>query len=223
MRDNWNSAIVGEKVVLVPYTKLFVDKYHEWMQDPVILEMTASDELTIEEEFEMQQTWRDDPRKCTFIIVSKPPDFQQRMSQLSSQSTSSPISLGPTGSIPFDEIPYLAGDTNIFLHDRDDPGNAEIEIMIAEKDYRRQGLAKESLSIMMHHGATKLQVHRFFAKIHESNQASIELFKMLGFKEMNYVQVFEEYEYEFLVDAASLAQLSERCKKAVYLKYSHSE
>ena len=45
--------------------------YHEWMQDPQLLEATASEPLTMEQEIEMQQEWRDDEKKCTFIILAR--------------------------------------------------------------------------------------------------------------------------------------------------------
>jgi hypothetical protein len=70
----------------------------------------------------------------------------------------------------------MAGDVNLFLHDTDDPFNAEIEIMIAEEKYRRKGFAKESLFIMMRYGIEKLKITRFFSKISENNKASINLF-----------------------------------------------
>ena len=45
--------------------------YHEWMQDPFLLEMTGSEPLTMEEEIQMQKEWRDDEKKCTFIILAR--------------------------------------------------------------------------------------------------------------------------------------------------------
>eukprot|EP00804_Cyclotella_cryptica_P012456 CCRYP_019962-RA/>CCRYP_019962-RA protein AED:0.00 eAED:0.00 QI:511/-1/1/1/-1/1/1/155/234 len=41
------------------------------MQDPFLLDATASEPLTMEQEVEMQQSWRDDDRKCTFIILAR--------------------------------------------------------------------------------------------------------------------------------------------------------
>jgi hypothetical protein len=38
------------------------------MKNPDLLEATASEPLSLEEEIEMQQSWRDDPKKCTFIV-----------------------------------------------------------------------------------------------------------------------------------------------------------
>jgi hypothetical protein len=57
MRLNINMVISGDKVTLCPYRKEHVSTYHEWMKDPYILEMTASEPLSIEEEYEMQQSW----------------------------------------------------------------------------------------------------------------------------------------------------------------------
>lgn len=176
MRDNYNLSIVGVNVELVPYRKKHVMKYHEWMKHPEILEATASEPLSLEEEYAMQMTWRDDSKKCTFIVLAK-----------------------QEGEGCESEMDRMAGDVNLFMHDHDDPGNAEIEIMIAEPRLRRKGLATEALLLMMSWGIEKIGIQRFFAKIHETNDASIALFSSLGFKSVNYVKAFGEYEFEFCV------------------------
>ena len=53
MRKNWKIRIVGEKVILVPYRHAHVERYHKWMQDEYLQEMTASEPLTLEEEYKM--------------------------------------------------------------------------------------------------------------------------------------------------------------------------
>lgn len=71
MRNNENTEINGTHVILVPYKAEHVLKYHEWMKDPFLQLMTASEPLSLEAEYEMQQSWHDDPQKCTFILLSK--------------------------------------------------------------------------------------------------------------------------------------------------------
>jgi RimJ/RimL family protein N-acetyltransferase len=177
MKENWNLSLTGQVAILVPYRKRFVAKYHEWMQSPALLEATASEPLSLDEEYEMQRTWHVDPTKCTFIVLSK----------------------AAWDSGGNDEVGSMAGDVNLFFNVPDDPHNAEIEVMIAETAYRRQGLATDALKVLMGYAATALHVARFYAKIGEANAASLELFKGLGFREIAYVKAFGEYEYEFLV------------------------
>ncbi|CEL57575.1 N-acetyltransferase 9 OS=Homo sapiens GN=NAT9 PE=2 SV=1 [Rhizoctonia solani AG-1 IB] len=71
MRLNEFTAIIGQKVVLVPYRSEHVEQYHKWMQDPELLELTASEPLSFEEEMDMQRKWRDDADKLTFIILAR--------------------------------------------------------------------------------------------------------------------------------------------------------
>lgn len=71
MKQNANTKIEGEKVILVPYKREHVEQYHTWMQDPALQEATASEPLTIEEEYDMQQKWAQDEDKCTFILLDR--------------------------------------------------------------------------------------------------------------------------------------------------------
>lgn len=157
MRQNFETTIYGKKVVLVPYRRIFVNKYHEWMKDPYLQEMTASEPLSIEEEYEMQLSWRDDPKKCTFIVLGRQEEGEN--------------------SLPENLLDVMAGDVNMFFNDRDDATIAELEVMIAEESYRRKGLGREAVHLMMHYGATVLGVTKFYVKINQINTSSIELFK----------------------------------------------
>ena len=71
MLENWTTSIRGSRVVLVPYRRDHVAKYHEWMQSAELQELTGSEPLSLEEEFRMQESWRTDQDKCTFIVLSK--------------------------------------------------------------------------------------------------------------------------------------------------------
>ena len=94
MRANERLEIHGPRCTLVPYRPEHVTKYHGWMQSPELLavpppphtaplpphpptragQATASEPLTLEAEYEMQQSWHEDADKCTFIItVCEPP------------------------------------------------------------------------------------------------------------------------------------------------------
>ena len=122
--------------------------------DPMILEMTASEPLTLEEEYAMQRSWREDQDKCTFIVISRHPEH-----------------------LP--EVDRMAGDVNLYLHQWDESGHAEIEVMIAQEEFRRQGFAREAIMLMMQYGLEHLNIHRFYAKINQSNQPSLRLFSRL--------------------------------------------
>jgi RimJ/RimL family protein N-acetyltransferase len=111
----------------------------------------------------MQKLWHVDPKKCTFIILATVQDTTGDESASASMGVS--------------ELDRMVGDVNLFMNDYDDSKNAEIEIMIAEPRYRRCGLAREALKLMIHYGINQLKLTRFFAKIGEKNAASIELFK----------------------------------------------
>jgi hypothetical protein len=61
--------VLGTKVILVPYLEIHVPRYHQWMKSSFLLETTASEPLSLEEEHKMQASWRKDEDKLTFIIL----------------------------------------------------------------------------------------------------------------------------------------------------------
>ncbi|KAI8365212.1 GNAT domain-containing protein [Radiomyces spectabilis] len=188
MRQNENLMLIGDSVVLVPYKHEHVLQYHEWMKSPFLQEMTASEPLTLEEEYEMQQSWHEDERKCTFILLALPKDQPTKLSAMS------PHDIKQTA--------IMIGDVNIFLNDRDDDLTfGEIEIMIAEEGYRRQGRGLEALRLMMAYASAELGLRTFHAKISLANEPSIELFKKkLAFYPVSISNAFQEITLEWSIN-----------------------
>uniref|UniRef100_A0A1Q3FGR7 Putative phosphoglucosamine acetyltransferase n=1 Tax=Culex tarsalis TaxID=7177 RepID=A0A1Q3FGR7_CULTA len=185
MRLNEHLKLVGTNVILVPYEAKHVEKYHRWMQNEELQELTASEPLTLEQEYAMQKSWREDDDKCTFLILDKAL-YEQ------------------TG----DEIAALIGDTNIFLLSPDDEDDdlktGEIEIMIAEQPARGKRYGWESTLIMLAFGVKKLDIRRYRAITKDSNARAIQMFTKMGFREVKRVAVFQEVTFEKTVDDAWL-------------------
>ncbi|KAG6542908.1 hypothetical protein Mapa_015598 [Marchantia paleacea] len=169
----------GQRVVLVPYEKEHVPYYHKWLQDPQLLEATASDSLSLNEQCELQESWNSDPSKCMFIILDK-----ERLEVSEAES-------------PHTEA--MAGDVNIFINDPDDEKTAEIDIMIAELCSRGRGLAKEAVRLMIKYASQHLHISKFRAKIEDSNSTSLQLFRSLGFQDVSHSEVFQQMTLEFVM------------------------
>ncbi len=188
-----------------------VPRYHEWMKDPALLEATGSEPLSIEEEIKMQESWRDDPKKCTFIV---------HVTEVCNAPTA-PFSVPKN-------LVSMVGDVNLFLsdiendNDEDDNGEdngphsvdvnkfpqiqAEIDIMIAEQDYQKKGIGRAATCAMILYGAKRLGIQRFFCKINDDNIASLRLFKSLGFVQCDYAECFKQVELELKLPLDDLRQ-----------------
>jgi RimJ/RimL family protein N-acetyltransferase len=208
MKLNYETCLVGSSSILVPYRQEHVQKYHDWMLNPKLLEATASEPLSLQEEYENQESWRDDPEKCTFIVLAK------------EACSENDVTVAENEKFVKDNLHAMTGDVNLFLSDEDeetdDDGSdqekeqpsrhnaediiprrqAEVDIMIVETAYRRNGLGTEAVCLMMMYGATHLNITRFFCKIHEDNTASLTLFRKLGFQQCAYAACFQEIELE---------------------------
>mmetsp|Transcript_16836 Transcript_16836/g.29720 ORF Transcript_16836/g.29720 Transcript_16836/m.29720 type:complete len:293 (-) Transcript_16836:101-979(-) len=180
MRGNWSVYLDTGDILLVPYCQHYVATYHEWMKDEWIQEMTASEPLSMEEEYEMQKSWLEDPKKCTFIILAKK-ECQNKKNNVYPDFSAS----------------AMVGDVNLFLNDYENPRRAEIEIMVAAPEWRRRGVATQALRAMMAYGHQFLNLDVFYCKISDKNQASLNLFDRLGFIQCNYSEAFKEVELEF--------------------------
>ncbi|KIY53145.1 hypothetical protein FISHEDRAFT_33878 [Fistulina hepatica ATCC 64428] len=217
MRLNERTIIIGQKVVLVPYGSEHVDRYHQWMLDEEIRELTASELLTIDEEWEMQRRWREDIDKLTFITLARISDPPEDISVVTPESewiTSLP----------------MVGDVNLFLKNLpgttsgplvdgcgDDKLEAEVELMIAERAYRRKGLAMEATRLMLAYATNSPSLTQneplddyyiqsplpilpesLVVRVSETNDASVGLFQKLGFRIVKRVAVFQEVEMRWV-------------------------
>ncbi|KAI8630175.1 hypothetical protein F5Y19DRAFT_56728 [Xylariaceae sp. FL1651] len=163
MRINENIAISTPKVLLVPYDAHLVGRYHEWMQNDELREATASDLLTLDEEYENQQSWRVASDKLTFILC-KPvqPDADEAASERYDMPT---VYAGEV-----DMPSRMIGDVNLFLTPCDDEMEniaveeetdeadekntccyckGEIDIMIAAPETRRKGIGKAAVRALL--------------------------------------------------------------------------
>ncbi|KAJ4317879.1 hypothetical protein N0V94_004709 [Neodidymelliopsis sp. IMI 364377] len=170
MKINEHDSIITPRILLVPYSAHHVPTYHEWMQDEEIQKATASEPLTLDEEYSMQRSWREDADKLTFIVCTTS-DAQQYESTAASNGARK-VEAGRE-----DAPEFMIGDVNLFLYDDDDDDDedgdeddsdasatrkvkngeetpeknilGELEIMIASQAHRGQGLAQETLRAFM--------------------------------------------------------------------------
>ena len=201
MRLNYETSLSGGKTVLCPYHFEHIEKYHEWMKCPFLLEMTGSEPLSYEEEVKMQQTWRDDEEKCTFILLSKELCEKYLIPTTDDKIENEVCNEPPLGAdFIKNTLDAMIGDVNLFLSkedneesesvtdgDQNDMENhcdrriemkqAELDLMVAEENFRGKGIGKEAACMMMIYGAEKLGVRKFTVKIKEDNTASRHLFE----------------------------------------------
>lgn len=183
MQDEVNSPIHLQK-----YSK---PKLHFLTQTQEIQEATASEPLSIDEEYSMQRSWRLDADKLTFIAC------QPITGTLTAES---------------DSPSNMIGDINLFLRIDDGADGlsppeivGEIELMIAEKVNQRRGFGKAALLAFMRYiverqgeicgefvgsldgemkGKLEDRGDRFAClsvKIGKENERSLRLFEGMGF------------------------------------------
>ncbi|KAI8097093.1 uncharacterized protein BX664DRAFT_325559 [Halteromyces radiatus] len=156
------------------------------MASPFLQEMTASEPLTLEEEYDMQKSWHEDSNKCTFILLGLP-DCAKIENDISMDYIR--------------DKAVMIGDVNIFLNDCDgDMSFGEIEIMVAEEAYRRHGYGLEGLKMMMAYASKDLHIKTFHAKISMKNTPSIHLFEeKLAFYPISQSEIFQEITLEWSI------------------------
>lgn len=170
--------IVAKKCILVPYEPCHVAKYHKWMENEEIRRLTGSEQLSLDEEYEMQKTWRNDEDKLTFIVLE----------------------MNESG----EEVDHMLGDVNLFIstspsteNPSDDVITGEVEVMIAEPRGRGKGIGEEAVRVIIAWAYENLKIEQFCVKITDDNTPSLSLFKKkLGFKQIGYSTAFKEFTFE---------------------------
>jgi hypothetical protein len=197
-----------------------------------IQEATASEPLTLEEEHAMQQSWREDPDKLTFIIC--------RAGEILGQTT-----LVDAGT--YDSPAAMIGDVNMFISMCGDSSDrlplviGELELMIAESAQQRKGSGRAALLsfltyVLDHEAAILRQFWNyrdgqqppsafayFAAKIGKENSRSLALFTSLGFKktsaEPNYWGEYELRHASLTKEAIETLMAENRIDKYTELEY----
>ncbi|KAJ2726523.1 hypothetical protein GGI07_000465 [Coemansia sp. Benny D115] len=166
--------------------------------------MTGSEPLSIEEEYEMQQTWRNDEDKCTFIILSK--DSQT-----------------PAADCDVYDNSKMIGDVNFYLNNHYNPHEAELEVMIAEQEFSGKGIATEVLKLMIHY-AISIGVTDLVVRIKDTNATSIHIFEStFGFIETERSKVFQEVTLSRPVSDELRADANKWAESAVRVEYKKEQ
>ncbi|KAL6879096.1 GNAT domain-containing protein [Trichoderma novae-zelandiae] len=212
MKVNEKIAISTSRVLLVPYEAHHVLTYHDWMKDPAIQEATASEPMTLDEEYENQLSWRTSHDKLTFIVCEALSGERQGDGErtVTAQGDDSPDK--------------MRGDVNFFLYLDDDDDDeltgsresntirlrGEVDVMIAKTQHRGNGLGEAAVRSILAYirrnrdrilseyakgeglDKEKVQLAGLMAKIKEDNAGSRALFRKLGFRQEGEANYFGE-------------------------------
>lgn len=218
-------------ISLYPYLKDHVVQYHAWMSDAELRLLTASEELTLEEEYEMQAAWREDNDSKYPIHKNLLIQFSNHEKELTFIITRESATK-PSGNINT-ALTHMIGDINLFLSEIDTEEEdtesgfnetsigveaqdqakrytGELELMIAEPSARGKGYGKLALllfiSYVLRHARSILptgELVRFSVKIGEDNSPSLGLFESIGFKRIKFASYFREWEMHMFIDTGT--------------------
>jgi RimJ/RimL family protein N-acetyltransferase len=183
-----------------------------------IQEATASEPLTLEEEYANQESWRTSHDKLTFIVCQPLPDPAHELKHVDGGKVDSPD--------------RMVGDINFFVYPSSDDSDeltdlyeGEVDIMIADEANRSKGFGRAAVTALLYYVTrhaeaimkeyvTGLQppaaagrLGLVMARIKAENVGSIALFRSLGFEqhgEVNYFgeikMVLPEHQFDKLVE-----------------------
>lgn len=159
------------------------------MASPEIQELTASEPLSLSEEYDMQKSWRTDGDKLTFIIC-QPLERSEEESQEEEKE-------GVVRAGIDDADEKMVGDVNLFLSEAEEDEEGcigELELMIAPLSARRKGYGRAAILTFMSYiqnnlslilqefsPAKRTKLLQLKVKIGSKNISSIGLFESIGF------------------------------------------
>lgn len=197
--------------------------------------------MSLEEEYENQESWRESHDKLTFILCRPGAPGDDIISSLEFGVSDAPDK--------------MIGDINFFLYpwndDEEDETNSpgeswcigEVDIMIAGHGDRGKGLGKAAVSTFLHYiwsnldavlgeyqsasreevkGSGPLKLKLLMVKIKATNRHSIALFKGLGFEQEGDVNYFGEVKM-VLEDFGRIARRPQGYQVMKYLRPANLE
>jgi methionyl-tRNA synthetase len=183
-----------------------------------IQEATASEPMSLDEEYENQASWRQASDKLTFIVC-QPASLDADVVR----ARTADADVRMVGDINFFLHPYEEDEEETAEEDRSMWLTGEVDVMIAEYDCRGKGMGKASVCALLVYiqrhldaildefassqdtttAATPPELKDLMVKIKEGNAESRALFGKLGFRQRGEVNYFGEVTMG--LDMASLA------------------
>lgn len=146
----------GKKVLLRPIRKSDISLFLKWFNDPEVTQYLGVylPFTEIEEERWIEELATAKPKRDIVFIV-----------EIIENNITKPI-----------------GNCGLYKINQKDQ-NAEIALIIGEKDYWGKGYGTEALQLLIDYGFNQLNLHRIFGFVIEFNERNIKLCKKLRFKE----------------------------------------
>lgn len=202
--------IATTRLLLVPFQRHHCAKYFSWLQNEETLRDTGTTEgvACMTEVEDIQKTWEEKKDRMLYLLVDrKKYESIRNMEKIKDKKNADlECLIGDIGFIllPREDALELDSFNNGELVANDADYDVELDLMIAELAYRRQGLAREACEALMRHMPTLLAQlskngssmgvwsNRFLVKIKDWNVASLRLFEGLGFVTLKVTPIFNE-------------------------------
>lgn len=186
------------------------------MQDAELRAATASEPLSLDEEYAMQASWRSDADKLTFIACTAPDAAAAAASAAALKDEAAAALPVVVKGTMHDAPPAMIGDVNLFLvededeeddeerarHDREAAAAAmavpvigEVEIMVASKMHQGQGFGRAVLDAFLTYVRRNLDavLGEFAASLPGGRPASLKYLRVkIGAENERSVRLFEK-------------------------------